>query len=427
MEALRSIRQDGEEFVTVFDPDLESPLIATDQHPRWDEIVEALYGEDAEDVTLTEIEDLFDLSKAVARVFRNLTERVSVANGRVYFDGDEVHEAITGHLVRALEDADEDTAYSLAAFMENVAANPSDHSREQLYEWLDRRDFTITPEGEVIAYKGVTSDLKSIRHGKAIVNGEAVNGAVPNDPGNIVEYPRSEVVADSAIGCAQGLHVGDWDYAEGWARGAVLEVIVNPRDVVSVPTDCNAAKVRVSRYRVVRAIDAPHTIPVLRAEEPEDDDPAEEWELRLVLSDGPLEELTVSGRNPWVPDGPVTEAELREAIEGSGTIASYVAVGEDTGREIALYNEHGERYFAEQARRVVTDPELYEWEFRTPGFLGQRGQWITMGPGYEIEARSPEEAKAEVLDRLDGEPQYRQRVRPAESGDGSWLEFGPDR
>jgi hypothetical protein len=75
--------------------------------------------------------------------------------------------------------------------------------------------------------------------------------------------PRSEVEWDPTVGCHRGLHVGTWDYAYGFAQGAVMEVHVNPRDVVSVPTDSDAAKVRCCRYTIVRVIDAPYTAAVV--------------------------------------------------------------------------------------------------------------------------------------------------------------------
>ena len=62
--------------------------------------------------------------------------------------------------------------------------------------------------------------------------------------------PRGEVQHDPESGCSTGLHVGTYAYAQGYARAALLTVHVNPRDVVSVPTDCDAEKMRVCRYVV---------------------------------------------------------------------------------------------------------------------------------------------------------------------------------
>jgi hypothetical protein len=52
----------------------------------------------------------------------------------------------------------------------------------------------------------------------------------------------------------------------------MLEVHVNPRDVVSVPTDSNWQKVRCCRYKVVDVIDQPYSTAVLDVDGSRDDD-----------------------------------------------------------------------------------------------------------------------------------------------------------
>lgn len=251
--------EDGRESLTVFMPS-GTPVVATGDHPHFSEILEGARS----DTPADDLRALADLSNAVAQRFDTLSERVAVANGRVYFDGDEVDSTITKQIVRCLDDPSVGDWKPLVLFMENIAANPNEHSREQLFDWLRDRDFTITSNGCFIAYKGVSprdndvpeqpgSDAypyESSSQGEAIVNGERFTGNIPNGPGATVEMPRSDVQHDPRHGCSTGLHVGTYKYAQGYARGALLTVLVNPRDVVSVPTDCNAEKMRVCRYVV---------------------------------------------------------------------------------------------------------------------------------------------------------------------------------
>jgi hypothetical protein len=244
--------------IVVFVPG-ESPAVAHSTHPRYAEIVE---GAKAGDESVI---GLFDLAETVAARFEKLSERISTANGRLYLDGEEIANALTAQVLRFLDEGVNDWR-PLVAFFENVQANPSADSRDQLYAWLERRDFAITPDGLIIGYKGVrkTSEgLFSINSGRAIVNGVTHNGRIPNELGATVEMPRSAVEFNPSQGCSTGLHVGDYDYASSFAQGALLEVRVNPRDVVSVPHDCDAAKMRVCRYVVAKLIDAPHTAPVV--------------------------------------------------------------------------------------------------------------------------------------------------------------------
>jgi hypothetical protein len=248
--------EDGSNIV-VFVPGGQ-PQVAHESHPNFDKIIEGARAGDESVV------DLFDVAATAAQRFQRLSERVTTANGRLYLDGEEVNNTLTTQVLRFM-DEDEDFM-PLIRFFENVQANPNEHSREQLFEWLDRRDFTITQDGMIVGYKGVakTEDgFESISSGTAIVDGEVKKGRIPNHIGAIIEMPRSEVQHDPEVGCHVGLHVGTYEYASGFARGALLEVHVNPRDVVSVPTDCDAQKMRTCRYVVVNTIDAPYSAPVI--------------------------------------------------------------------------------------------------------------------------------------------------------------------
>lgn len=238
-------------------------VVADGDHPNFDDLIAAA----REAASPSDVLELADLSMAVAKKFDHLSERVSVGSGRLFFDGDEVDDSIARHILRCLDDPTVGDWRPLVAFLENVAANPTAHSREQLYDWLRVRDgITVTADGRLVAYKGVeaTEDgaYLSLNRGTATVNGEQQSGRIAQRDGDVVEMPRSAVAHDPANACSTGLHVGTYGYAENWARGALLRVLVDPRDVVSVPTDAGGEKVRVSRYRILGIIDAPDTRPV---------------------------------------------------------------------------------------------------------------------------------------------------------------------
>jgi hypothetical protein len=262
-----SIVSSGEDsFVTAFIPGESAPFVAAKSgHPNFDSIIAGLVSGEA---TAHELVNLFDVSKAVAEKFEKLSDRVLVSGGHVYFDGAQQDNSLTKQIVRFLDEGED--FLPLIAFMENVMDNPQEHSREQLYDWLSRRDFTITPDGMIVAYKGVATDdefgYRSISSGREAVfvtddEGDTTRhtGRIPNPIGATVEMDRKLVQHDPSVGCHVGLHVGTWDYANSFARGTVLEVHVNPRDIVSVPTDCDWAKVRCCKYEVVQAIDAPYS------------------------------------------------------------------------------------------------------------------------------------------------------------------------
>src|ERR1044072_506082 len=241
------VNGDGTENVTLFHDGEMYP--ATSDHPNWAGILEKLKAADESVV------DLFDTSKVVAKRFEQLSDRIKVANGTIYFDGDPVNSVLTKQILRFVDEGVEDWR-PLVEFYERMAINPNQESVEQLYRWLNAHDFTINEDGMILGYKGVQTNsegnYESVNTGEAVVDGQEYNGHIPNYIGAVVEMPRSKVTFDPNQGCSFGLHVGTWNYARGWARnGVVLKVLVDPRDVVSVPNDSYGQKLRTCKYKVL--------------------------------------------------------------------------------------------------------------------------------------------------------------------------------
>lgn len=230
---------------------------ADNTHANWRQLVATVTTAD-ENSDLDELARLFDPAVQVQTFFNRVSERVSVAGGHVFFDGEEINDGLSNHIIRFINEGNDATP--LINFLENIMTNPNEHSRTQLYDWLSKRDFTITPAGNFLAYKGVRphragdADVnypyESISSGRAIVDGKVYSGAIPNGVGAVVEMPRGEVAWDPNVACHTGLHAGNWRYASQFAQGAVLTVEINPRDVVSVPHDSNSEKIRCCRYTV---------------------------------------------------------------------------------------------------------------------------------------------------------------------------------
>lgn len=252
------VQRDGTSNISVV---IDGTLfVADEQHPLFDEIVEGALANDPA------IAELFDASRRVARVFADLTGRVSVKNSRVFFDNEEIDDVYSDQIV-AFVDEGVDDWQPLVKFLEKVYTECEGHTRDNLTRWLKSvGSFTINDDGDIVGYKGVTAALGSIHHGPAVVDGKAVNGSVPNLPGSVIEMQRAKVEANPAVACSVGLHVGTWEYASSFGT-TVLQVTVHPRDVVSVPTDCNGQKMRVARYKVEKVINGKHNVPVIPVED----------------------------------------------------------------------------------------------------------------------------------------------------------------
>lgn len=263
--------KDGKEQVILDIEERRDPLVADDSHPAWAKIKAGLIADDPN------TEELFNLAVMLTNRL-SLTERISTDRNRLYLDGDPVDDALGVHIVKVLnehwDEGGDLTAHvkPLIKLLENIAQNPSQHSRQQLYNYVKRHHLTTTDEGYLVLYKyvyratsGSTDSSKPYQSGNsgpAIVNGVPVNGYVGQDIGDVVEMPRSQVTDDPNTACASGLHVGAWAYV-GHNGHVRLEIYVHPRDVVSVPRDASEQKIRVCRYRVVREITKPYTESVI--------------------------------------------------------------------------------------------------------------------------------------------------------------------
>lgn len=252
------VQQEGRRSLSVF---LNGQcLVADEGHPNIDRLVDAVTCDASDE----EIQELFDIRTHLSNQFEAVSERVVIRNNHLYFDGQPINNTIAQTVMRFYRRGE--NFRPLVHFFEKVMTNLDSHVRDQLYDWISDRNLTISSDGDLIAYKGVRRDSEngycSISRGPAIVDGRDVNGPVPNNPGSTVEIARNAVDTRSDVGCSTGLHVGTWDYASGFGNGVVLTTKVNPRDVVSVPTDCSAQKMRVCRYRVLEVTEEELTRPL---------------------------------------------------------------------------------------------------------------------------------------------------------------------
>lgn len=136
---------------------------------------------------------------------------------------------------------------SLANFFARLSNNPSNHSVQQLFAWVNDVGLAIDDDGYILAHKGIRNG-KSVRSGTAFVNGVKFEGQIPNAVGDTVSMPRNTVADAPEDLCSHGLHVGSLRYASTWAP-QLITVRIDPADVVSVPRD--GEKMRVSKYVVL--------------------------------------------------------------------------------------------------------------------------------------------------------------------------------
>ena len=199
-----------------------------------------------------DVEQYLDIKKAVENF---VDGSVEVKEDSVYYHGHALHGVVVDKLLEMLRSGMKDSS-PIVNYIKRLMENPSSNSVDQLYTFLGYKSLPITPEGKILGYKGVQTDFWS-NTGNAdtiVVQGETnERHQIYNGVGETIEIQRRCVDDNKNNHCSFGLHIGSYDYADGWAggNGKLLLVEFDPQDAVSVPTDCSFQKLRVSKYTVV--------------------------------------------------------------------------------------------------------------------------------------------------------------------------------
>jgi hypothetical protein len=173
-----------------------------------------------------------------------------VKDGRVMVNGVAAPKVLSDKIIRFSNDGL--PFQPLVRFAENLQKNPSFRAVNELFTFLEKNDHPITETGCFIAFKRVRSNFLDIH-----------SGTMDNSVGNVMEVPRNQVDEDSSRTCSHGLHVANWTYAHTQFASSnpdtdvMLEVEVNPADVVAIPADYNNAKMRVCKYTVLGVVTTP--------------------------------------------------------------------------------------------------------------------------------------------------------------------------
>ena len=268
----------------IVDGDDVKPFFLQEDNPRFGHVlhvIDRIHSGDADDDDLvSEIGRALGLAAIVedritgdyAQQMRDigLDGRLVRLGNRILMDLEPIDPVLEKEILRILDSPEESRNWTaFLRFVGDLYSNTTPYVRSQLFSWLkanfdaSSKGFVLLDDGRIVGYKGcaVGDDgiPVSINHGYAVADGVEYNGAIPNRVGTIVEMPKRMVQDDPSVGCSTGLHVGTWDYASGWSRGVVLTVAFSARDVVSVPTDCDAQKLRVCRYEVLGTTSIPIT------------------------------------------------------------------------------------------------------------------------------------------------------------------------
>ncbi len=205
-------------------------------HPNYNNIKDAIVKDDA-----AALARFADIPKAV----RDFTgEKVQVKDGIVFYEGEAVHNTITERILGLMRDGF--PFEPMLKFLGNLMENPSKHSVDELYAFLEHKGLPITEDGCFLGYKAVRADWTDKHSGK-----------FSNTIGTTHRVKRNTVDDNWRNACSSGFHVGSLEYVKGFSNcedDHIIIVKVNPADVVAVPSAENT-KLRTCAYTVVSEYD----------------------------------------------------------------------------------------------------------------------------------------------------------------------------
>jgi hypothetical protein len=218
----------GQNIVVVIDNN--SHTISKSTHIAYDKILDAIKAQDWQAVR-----DLIEPKKILINYGSG---NVAIQGDKVFWNANEMHTSLTRRMVQMYQEGF--SIEPLVNFMDNLMQNPSKRAVTELYGFLEKNQLPITPDGHFLAYKKVREDYTDCHSGK-----------FDNSVGKVVEMSRNEVDDDKDRTCSSGLHFCSVSYLAHFGGEHTMIVKINPRDIVSIPSDYNDSKGRCCRYEVV--------------------------------------------------------------------------------------------------------------------------------------------------------------------------------
>mgnify|MGYP000352453636 CR=1 FL=1 len=249
----------GNNIVVVID---NTPHTINKSHVNYSKVAEAIKAKDWD-----ALKKIINPEKLVLEYGQG---KIAIQGEKIFWEGAEMHNALSQRMLAMLNEGF--PIEPLVLFMENLQTNPSYRAVEELYGFLEKNTLPITPDGYFLAYKKVNSEYKDIHSGTVsnklaaaftdeekaampLVSGKKKEVKVYIDgDSTVVEMPRNKVNDNKDQTCSEGLHFCSQSYLRHFGNGSTDHVMIlkiNPRDVVSVPSDYNDSKGRCCRYEIV--------------------------------------------------------------------------------------------------------------------------------------------------------------------------------
>lgn len=214
----------------------------TKGYPKFNQFKRSLIDADFSDDKLEETYELLDLGSFV-ETFSEGNITVNHEEGKVCYGSFEIKNSITDRMMSML--TNQENVKPLVRFLDKLLMNPKESIVEELYSFLQHNDIEISEEGDIVGFRSIRKDWK-----------DHYTGKMDNTIGKVVSMPRHLVDDDPNRTCSKGLHIGSIGYVGsfGGTNSRIVNVKVDPSDVVSIPTDYDGMKMRCCKFEVLSEV-----------------------------------------------------------------------------------------------------------------------------------------------------------------------------
>lgn len=314
--------------------------------PNFNDLKVALRKNSDEDA----IKKILNIKAYVAQLSEG---RADIVDGSLYFDGAPMAGVLAERV--AVMFAEGFGVLPLLRFLNRVALNPRKDIAEELYPFLESGSLPITEDGFILAYKMVRSNFFDVH-----------SGTMDNSPGKVVSLDSYEVVDSNRYNeCSVGLHFCSLAYIEAGLASFVapgnrlVQLLIDPVDIVAIPTDYNRSKGRAWKYTVLRELEWSERIKesfVTNAYVAGEDEEYDEDEDEDVDADWPDNSGDYDRDEPEARKAPagskLDEADVREILalldDATNTLTAIAKMYDVSPRQIAR----------------IRDGEAWEWVTR---------------------------------------------------------------
>lgn len=179
-------------------------------------------------------------NESIVEVIEITKSDFELKNNKAYYKGIELSIDLFNVLKAAFEKQNDKNNKTIINFVNLLMQNPDKDVIRQIYPFLMHNDIKICNNGYLLTYKSIRKDFT-----------DHYTGTYDNSVGKYVKMDRDKVDPNPNKTCSHGLHVGSLSYVDRiYSNNIIVSCIVNPMNVVSIPTDYNGAKMRVCEYKV---------------------------------------------------------------------------------------------------------------------------------------------------------------------------------